>query len=277
MEMLLISAAGSLIGAIIAQVGEGQARAIIEKARLKYGELNPETIEAMAAETLGPSAMGQVKADQRLKDAQYSALEKMKGIEDGGGFDASDRANLNRVNNDAARADQANRGSIVEGMSARGMGGSGAELAMQMGSAQQSADRQHQGGLDAAGQARQRYFQSIMARGQLAGNMRDQGFREDSQAAKAKDEVARLNWGRRFAVQDRNNDARQQNFVNQRSLVDGETGFAREEANDTRRNYNRVGAEVGVAGNTIGNAASQYGDDDDYEDENGNRFTRGDY
>lgn len=248
---LAIAGVGALVGAIVSAIGEENAQDLMEEARARYGELNPQVLEEIVAERLGPSALAQVKADARLKEAQYSALEKMKGIEDGGGFDEADWANLNRTRNEAARADSANRANVLETMQARGVAGSGAEIAANLQSSQSAANRQYQGALDVAGDARRRYFEAIKARGAMAGDMRGQDFRERSQAAQAADTRDQLNWGRRFDVQRMNNDARQQNYQNQKGILDKQYDASSKEAESTRNQYDKFGraaSDIGTAG-----------------------------
>lgn len=260
MEILAIIALGSaLVGAAVSAFGAHQANKLFEKALNEYGELNPDTFREIVTEELGPSAFEQIQRDASLREAQVNALERLREIEEGGGFDVRDRANLNRVMGEAARADQANRSQILEGFQQRGVSGSGAEYVAQLQSAQQAANRQHQGALDVAADARRRYFDAIRERAGLAGDIRSQDWREESDIARAKDHIDQLNWGRRREDQVYNNEGRQRDFQNQLSIADRKSGIYTTQAGATRDSYDKAGAAIANAGQGLGEYAAEGG------------------
>lgn len=243
----IIVAAGALAAAGLAIGGASLVADTAQEAIDRYGELNPETFEAILAETLPPSAFEQIKQDAALREAQMSALDSFREIEEGGGMDVRDRANLNRVWNQAAQQDQANRAQLLEDMQQRGMGGSGAHFASQLQSSQGAANMRHQGALDVAADARQRYFEAIGARAGLAGNIRSQDWDEQSEVARARDNINKLNWDRRFDVQKENNRGRQQNYENEKGLLDRQTDLEMEKSKAWRDGMNQAGGAVSGA------------------------------
>jgi hypothetical protein len=105
------------------------------------GNIPLPDLQKIAAETLGPSAMESVSTDPRLESAQYAALDKLQGISDAGGYTLTDEANLNRILGKTNRAANAQNAAVREDMAARGVGGSGAEVAMQLANNQAQAQR----------------------------------------------------------------------------------------------------------------------------------------
>jgi hypothetical protein len=156
------------------------------------------TFESVAAERakqerVDGTAFDNVSTDPRLKEQQLAALASLKEISDGGGMTAKDKANLWRVQSQAAQADAGRRDAIMQGMARRGMGGSGAELLAQLSSSQAATDRQAQEGLDIAGMAQERALSAMLQGGQLAGNVRGQDFDEQAKVAQARDAIAQFN------------------------------------------------------------------------------------
>jgi hypothetical protein len=143
--------------------------------------------------TVDGTEMDNVSTDPRLKEQQMASLSALKELADGGGMTAADKANLSRVQNQAAQADKGRRDAIMMGMGRRGMGGSGMELLAQLDSSQAATDRQSEEGLNIAGMAQDRALQALMQGGSLAGNIRGQDFGEQSRVAEARDAIAKFN------------------------------------------------------------------------------------
>lgn len=203
----LISAFGSAGGAAIGSAsGAGdrdRQRRLIESILREYGDLDVPELEKMVAEQMGPSAQEGVRGemDPRFIQEQHSVLDSLKRLEDQGGENAETRAVLNKILGDTGRQEAAGRNAILNNMRARGVSGSGAELAMQLNNNQQAAERTQQAGLDQAGQANRRLLDTIMARGNLSSQARGQDYRELSDAARAKDMINQYNADNRYKTQ----------------------------------------------------------------------------
>lgn len=182
------------------------------------GNLNPELASVVAA---GPSAMEGVAVDPALKDAEMEALLELQTIGDGG-LRLSDQNALNKVRNEVDRSAKASRDSIMANMNARGRGGSGFELAAQLAGAQGDADRLSNESLDIAAQAEDRALEALMGAGGMAGNMNSRDFQQQSDVARAKDEINLFNAANRQDVLssnvNRTNDARSRNLENTQDL-----------------------------------------------------------
>lgn len=171
-----------------AQVGPAQA--IQAGPDTQFKGIDPQ----LAALTeMSGTAYDNINVDPRFQNEQMASLDALRGIADGGGFTAADKANLNRVQNDVAQQDRGRRDAILQGMQARGMSGGGQELLAQLQSSQAATDRASQQGLDIAGMAQQRALDALMQGGQLAGQMGSQQFGEQAQLAAARDAISQFN------------------------------------------------------------------------------------
>lgn len=173
----------------------------------KYRQAGVLTPEMEATITQGPSRMEQVSTDPRLKTAQMGVLSKLAQLGEQG-LSAEDRMVFDELTRQTAQQEQARQQGILQNMAARGMGGSGAELAAQLSSSQAAADRQSREGMNLAAQAQKNALNAILQRGSLAGDLRSQDFGEQAKVASAADEIARFNAANRQSVEGRNVGAR---------------------------------------------------------------------
>jgi len=178
----------------------------------QYDQLMPEQIEALMQQESGLSGY---ESDPRLKDAQLNSLDALQAIIDGDGMTAMDKSRMNQINMENNTIDRGNRDAIMQNAQARGVGGSGLEMAQKMISQQQGAGRRSQQGFDVAAQAEQRALEALMQSGQLSGQVRGQDLDEASQVAKAQDMINQFNTANqnqaRFANTQANNQAQQSN------------------------------------------------------------------
>lgn len=154
------------------------------------GDLTPE--EYAAAQAMGPSALESISQDPRLQDAQMQALQ---GLQDRSqsGYNIEDRAAIEQALGEARRQEGSQRAALMQNMQARGMGGSGAELASQLANQQGSANRSSQAALDVAAEGRRRALEAMMQSGNMAGNMQQADFGRQAQIATAKDRINQFN------------------------------------------------------------------------------------
>jgi hypothetical protein len=230
------------------------------------GNIPLPDLQKIAAETLGPSAMESVSTDPRLESAQYAALDKLQGISDAGGYTLTDEANLNRILGKTNRAANAQNAAVREDMAARGVGGSGAEVAMQLANNQAQAQRGADEGLDVAAQAQQRALDAIMARGEMGGKMRGQSFDEQAQKAQAKDMIARYNATAKDRANYYNAGLGQQDYENRVGAANrraaghrAQAQIAQNRADSTRRMVGGVGNSVAYGAGAVGQYAGSQG------------------
>lgn len=145
---------------------------------------------------IGPSAFndlgGQDERD-RLAGYQDQSIEGVLGIAEEGGLSAIDRA---RIAEQRAGEDQwlrGQRGAQMAEMEARGLGGSGAEMASIFDQQQASANRNMLRGTQIEGMAQERQDAARRDAFNMATGQRGQSFGEASDVASANDTVNRLN------------------------------------------------------------------------------------
>lgn len=176
---------------------------------LQYlGDVNYEELRSQGDLTYSDvgTDFNNISVDPRFKENQMASLGALDEIIAGGGFNATDRANLTRAQNEAAQGDRGRRDAIMQNMQMRGVGGSGMELLAQLQSSQAATDRSAQAGLDTNALAQQRALDAIMQSGQMSGQMRGQEFGEKSSVAQARDAIAKFNAANRLDVNRSNRD-----------------------------------------------------------------------
>lgn len=136
-----------------------------------------------------------VSTDPATRQAQLQALQEMGALAHSGGNDAQSQAAMFDANSQAGAQERAQRGAIMQNMSARGMGGSGAELAGLLAAQQGGADRSHAGGVQAAADSRRRSLEALGQLGSMAGQLRGQDWGEAAGKAGALDQFSLAKYG----------------------------------------------------------------------------------
>lgn len=195
---------------------------LLELERIKYtGDLTPEQEQAIEQKE---SELKAIKTSPELRDAQLKALRKLQQVGDEGGLTAIDKAKMNEIMSQAGKAEQANRAAVLQNFQARGMGGSGLELAAQLAGNQSAAEQAGQAGFNVASEANKRALDAIMNAGQLGGQIRGQEFGEEQAKASAQDAINRFNAANQQEVMARNvgrsNQAQERN-LNARQQIEG--------------------------------------------------------
>ena len=279
-----IGAAGSIIGGMLggnaAEKEREQARRMAEEAYNEAmllgmppdlsrelilqqfksaGQLTPALEEAI---NLGPSSVAGLEENPEGRLAQRKALEilQQRGTS---GLEAEDRAVLNKIRDENQRDAQGQREQILQNMQARGMGGSGAELASQLQATQGDINRQSMQGDEVAAQASQRALESMSRAGTMGGEIRSQDWNVANTKATAADEFKRFDTQNQINRQQRNvgsrNAAQQYNLDNSQDIGNRNTSQHNQElnrANNAQRDYwndqkertqMRVNAKLGQA------------------------------
>lgn len=134
-----------------------------------------------------------VASDPAMVQKQQASLAALDQIAQSGGMTLTDKANINEIQGQAAMQDKARRDAIRQNMQMSGRGGGGMDLLSQLQSSQAATNQASQQGMDVAGMAQQRALDSIMKSGQMAGDIRQQGFGEQAQKAGALDAISQFN------------------------------------------------------------------------------------
>lgn len=203
----------------------------------QQGLLTPE-IEAQVEQAR--SEYENIQEDGSLRDAQTSALETLRQL-GRTGLSAEDRAALNQSRIEMARDAQGRQDAILQNMAARGMGGSGSELAAALQSSQAQSDMANKQTNDIMAQAQQKALQAIMQGSNLAGSMRGQDFDIASRKASAQDAINQFNTNLSAGRMQRNtatrNDAQLQNLRETQRISDANVGLANEEEKQHKSLY----------------------------------------
>ena len=172
----------------------------------------------------GPSAVSQRGAGEADQQRIMGAL---RSLQQSGGYTGADRtarsANHAAVGQQLGSANEA----ALQSMYARGMGGSGSELAARLSGAQGAASANAQGDAQIQQAAMQRALQAMQAQGGLAGQMNDQQLQR--QQALNDYNQQQLNWrrGRSAANTELENRTRQsRSQANQQAYENRERGVA---------------------------------------------------
>ncbi len=263
---LILSGAGLVGGELAAAPHDQAARDAQKKALAELLNLNAPTLSAIRPEALGtPESSIQ---DPELKAAQMAALARLQKVSDEGGNTLEDQATFNKYQNQAAQRDAAARGALLENMQARGVAGSGAELAAKLAGQQATAQNAALAGEDQAAQAQKRALQAIMQRGQLADTLSS----ADMRRKEAKDAVARYNAQARERGQQYTRQGEQQDFENRNKVAQLHAGGYGQAAagenvqgQNLRRAFNAAGTGLGSALKSSVPKTNPYSYEDDEE------------
>lgn len=252
---------GPLIQIGASMLGEQKAGALTAQQsallRQVYDDLRnvplPE-LEAVAAEQLGPSAMGGTYSDPEQRHQQMEVMNELRDLFTGTGFSPEDDAMLAEGLNRASVTGNAQRKALQSEFAQRGQLGGGARLAMGNAQAQGAANRANSTALGVAAEGSRRKSQAMAAYADLAGDVRKADFGEGSARAQAKDAAERWNAGAREKAGIYNAGLGQQQFNNRIARATGSqtaggnlAGHFAQESQAVRNqhaNYGRAGAEI---------------------------------
>lgn len=240
----------SQVAARQARKGQEKANALMQKASGAFGNIPIPTVEEQSIILQNPDLMGQytpeqiqvmqemstsmegVSADQGAIDAQKSALEGISEVAQGG-FTEADKSVAREIDRNVNQQAQARQKAILNAMASRGVLGSGMELAAQLQGEQQSIEQASRAGENLTQQAQARALQALGQQGSLAGQMRQQSFGEQSDIARARDEVNRFNLQNRQRTNEMNvgarNEAQQYNLQQRQALENQRAALANQQ------------------------------------------------
>ncbi len=154
------------------------------------GEYNPTLLGAMPQQ--GDTEYGNISVDPSTRAAQMQALAQLQSRSTDG-YNDQDRAAIAQTLNETAQQEASQRGALQASMQARGVGGSGAELAAQLANQQGAATRNNTAALNIAANGRAQALQAAMQSGQLGGQIHGQDYSEQAQKAAAQDAIKKFN------------------------------------------------------------------------------------
>lgn len=182
---------GKLFGDALSSGDKAEAERLRGQILEQYG---PEALQqAIKDAQVGKTEFENYQADPQAMAAQRLALQRLQEDAATTGLTAPERAELGQAMDETAQYERGQRGAILQDAQARGVGGSGLELAQQLLSQQGGATRAAAFGRDAAAAAAKRRALAGMQLGQFGGQLRGQGFEEFGSKARAQDAINQFN------------------------------------------------------------------------------------
>lgn len=151
-------------------------------------------VQGLSPESLKSQFSG-LSTDPGTRQTQMQALQQLGMLAKSNGNDPQAAAMMFDANRQAAAEEQSKRNAILQNASARGVGGSGTEIAGLLAAQQGGADRSHAGGVQAAADSRGRALAALGQLGSMAGQVRGQDWGEAAQKAGALDQFALGRYG----------------------------------------------------------------------------------
>lgn len=231
---------------------------------VQQGVISPQQAQAFMQEKTG---LSEIATDPRLRNAQMDALASLQETVDAGGMDAQARSRINEVMAETAAQERGSREAIMANARARGIGGSGMELAQQLMNQQASAGRASQQGFDVAAEAERRKSEALQQLASLGGNIRGQDFDEQARVAQAQDAINQFNTQNRQQVANKNvdinNAAQERNLAEKQRIADANAATRNQQqaANkqliqqDFENRYKRAGGQSQALSNQAANYA----------------------
>lgn len=224
--------------------------------RLEQGQpLTPDMVQELKQ---GDTELAKFKEDSDLKNTQLSALSALKDKARMGGLDLNDRAALIDSSREIDRQNLGQQNAVMQNMEARGMGGSGSELAQKLADTQNSAQLASKNSLDVAGQARLSAINALKDSASIARNIGSDEYNRAAAVANNQDAINRNNMQNSQAVKTYNistaNNAKQVNMNRANNVADQNTNIANQEQaynkellmKDYNDRVNRVGQLTGM-------------------------------
>lgn len=167
------------------------AQQAIELQKYKVtGQLSPQLEQAFQQSQTG---LKDLSIDPTSREAEVQALTQMQNIGSQGGMDAQARQMQAQAINAANANEQGQRGAIEQNFAARGVGGTGAELAAELQASQGDANQAAASGLSASASAEQRALQAMASAGNMGATLNNQDYGQAAKAAEAQDAINRFN------------------------------------------------------------------------------------
>lgn len=232
------------------------------------GEITPEEYIAALQEE---SAAEGIEIPEELLQVQHEALAQLKNIYDSHGNDPMFKAQMNDARDKMLTAQRGSNQALKQEFQARGLGGSGAEMAARLQSNSSQAQQASKAGFDIAAAAQQRALDALRQSTDLSGQMADRSLGVQATKAQATDAVNRFNTEARQRMLDANTKARneaqaanltaQQNIANKN--VDVLNQQAGQHAGAVQQNYDnelKRAQALSAAGKQAGDAAVAAGE-----------------
>jgi hypothetical protein len=215
------AALNQILGVTTPSIAQEQVSPTTESVQ---GTLNPNM---QSTAQIGSNAMSGISTDPRLQQAQMQALSQLQQ-QGQSGFTSAQLGALQSANQQASGQAQAANAAVMQNMAARGMGGSGMELAAKLSNSQNAANLANTQGNQLAAQAQQGALAATAASGQLGGQMQQTQFGQQAQVAAAQNAINQFNTANQQNVIGQNttaqNAAQSANLANAQNVANTNVG-----------------------------------------------------
>lgn len=227
---------------------------------VQQGVLTPEQAQTFQQD---PSVLNQYTEDPRLREAQLKSLGQLGGIVDANGLDPQARAALYQLQGQTNANERGQREAILQNAAARGISGSGLELASNLANEQGNATGLAAQGFNAASDANQRKLEAINNLAAQGGAMRSQDYGQAANTAAAQNAINQFNTANQQNVENQNlayrNAAQAQNLAEKQRISDTNTGLTNQQnvfnKGLNQQNFqNQLGLATGFANAGLGAA-----------------------
>lgn len=194
------------------------------------GQLSPQLETAFQQQQ---SNLKNMSIDPTSRAAEVQALTQMQDLANNGGMDAQAKQQESQAINTSNANEQGQRGAIVQNAAARGVGGSGAQLAAELEASQGDANQAAASGQSAAAAAQQRALQAMTSASTMGSTLNNQDYGQAAAAATAQDAINKFNTQTQQTTSNANttaeNQAQASNLQNAQNISNLNTGVANTE------------------------------------------------
>lgn len=248
-----ISAIGQGIAAAFGAGRNDEAEALMKQALDEYGPgILPKLRVELQNYNIPESKLAQIGVDQQSLGVQQKVLAELERYGLGDATDNQMTLGLMQAQDQANQQFGSSQKSILEQI--RNSGNAGRlGVAAQQNAAQQAANMANRQGLEAAAMAEQRKMRALNELGGLSTNMRNQSFQERSQAAKAQDELNKLNMQMSFDAKNQYYNQVDADFRRKMQFANARAGVYGNMADQKLGRGQREGQQALGIANTVGN------------------------
>lgn len=226
------------------------------------GDFTPEMIEALS---LDPSAQGAISTNPAERQKLVDQINRLITTSQTG-TSPEDQAAYNLAIRNSAGQANAQQGAIMNNMAARGVGGSGIELAMRLDAQQKENDRLQQAALEEAKNKNAIRMQALEASTGALSNLRGADYQQALNLANANDAIAARNVqnAQNVGIQNTSNmnDAQKFNLANRQRISDSNVDINNKQStyNSTtlpQSNFNNQMTKAGAMAGSYNQAADR--------------------
>jgi hypothetical protein len=152
-----------------------------------------EAQEIYDPEAMSATELREILGNTAMREEQLQARQRLEDIATSGGMTAIDRARLSEIENETAMRERGSREAIRQNMAARGLYGSGTELAAVLQNQQGASQSANMAGSQVAADAQNRAYNAILGSGQMASDIESADYRRLQEAAQAQDAINQYN------------------------------------------------------------------------------------